>query len=144
MFNLNKKKLTIIEIVVVILLFILFFWGRNNNKNTENIIPITPVPTPNNINLLHPEEKNKENPSQTEIEQIQKEDTDYLKTHPLWKILPFQSERFKIDHYSKPMTLVIYISKNENQEEIKTLVNNWIISKGINPPNHNIEFKFQN
>ena len=140
MSNLKKIILIMTGIGLLILIFWLLFWGQNkNNKINEpiNQTAITPIPTKTASEL----EEELINPNEEEVKQNKKEMDDYLTTHPLWESLPYETGQFKISHYIKEMTLVVYISKSENQEEIKELVNKWIISKDINPPNHEIEFR---
>ncbi|MDD2224908.1 MAG: hypothetical protein PHP97_01980 [Candidatus Shapirobacteria bacterium] len=140
MSNLKKIILIIIGVVLLVLIFWLLFWEQNkNNKINETInqITISPIPTKTASELG----EELINPNEEEVKQNKKESDDYLTTHPLWESLPYETDRFKISHYIKNMTLVVYVSKSENQEEIKELINKWIISKDINPPNHEIEFR---
>jgi len=142
MSNLKKIILIIIGVVLLVLIFWLLFWGqKRNNKINETInqTATTPIPTKTASELG----EELINPNEEEVEQNKKEADDYLTTHPLWESLPYKTDRFEISHYIKNMTLVVYISKSENQEEIKELVNEWIISKSISPPNHDIEFKIE-
>lgn len=139
MSNLKKTILIIIGIGLLILMFWLLFFGQNKNNNVgqEKIDNPTLITTPTITPFYSNDQTDEEN------EQSRKEAIDYLSTHPLWESLPYETSQFKISHYIKEMTLVVYVSKSENQEEIKELVNKWIVNKGINPPNHNIEFRFK-
>lgn len=62
--------------------------------------------------------------------------------YPLNKYLPYSTLDFTIQSYSDHLTLKVIV-KSQDLEKVKREVNDWIISKGINPGSHKINYVTQ-
>jgi len=60
---------------------------------------------------------------------------------PLWKLLPFETENFKISHYINALKLVVYLKGDAKQELVEPIVKNWIKENGGNIEQHKIEWR---
>ena len=60
---------------------------------------------------------------------------------PMWRLLPYETEKFKISHYIDTLTLVVYIKGNFEKTEIDTMVKNWISENNGDASLHKIEWR---
>lgn len=74
----------------------------------------------------------------TENESVEEEVEMSKKSYPLIDFVPYETENFKIS-YEAPLFLQIEIKKGK-VDLIKEEVLDWILSKGVNPATHKIEW----
>lgn len=60
---------------------------------------------------------------------------------PLWELLPFETENFKISHYIDVLKLVVYLKGDAKQEVVEPIVRDWIGKNGGNIEQHKIEWR---
>jgi len=60
---------------------------------------------------------------------------------PLWELLPFETENFKISHYIDVLKLVVYLKGDAKQEVFEPIVRDWIGKNGGNVEQHKIEWR---
>jgi len=134
------KKINLLFILVLILAFIasvLIFWRIFLHHPPEKIPPPTPTPTPTLPLFFIPtstpilNEGKGDSPSQI-IKSLKEK-------FPLVEFLPYETENYYLD-YIAPFHLQAIIKKATDSTQIKQEILNWIISKGVNPQTHKIDF----
>jgi len=60
---------------------------------------------------------------------------------PLWELLPFETENFKISHYIDVLKLVVYLKGDAKQEVVEPIVRDWVGKNGGNVEQHKIEWR---
>jgi len=132
------KKINLLFVLVLILAFvasILIFWRIFLYHSPEKTFPPTPTPTPTLFLSPTPtpilNEGKGDTPSQI-IDSLKKK-------FPLVEFLPYETENFYLD-YVAPLYLRATIKKTTVSTQIKQEILNWIISKGVDPQTHKIDF----
>lgn len=80
-------------------------------------------------------------PNEEIIKGLKKEREQADRDLPLWQSLPYETEDFKISHYIRPFTLVVYITDKSKQQIVEKEVLNWVKEKGGDPSIHKIEWR---
>lgn len=80
-------------------------------------------------------------PDEDDIKYFAKTDEEINKDQPLWKLLPYETEEYKVSHYIKPLTLVVYLKGGADKAQVESEVLNWIKENGGNEKLHKLEFR---
>ncbi len=80
-------------------------------------------------------------PDTADIEYFSKVDEQINKDQPLWKLLPYETDKFKINHYIEPLKLVVYLKSEAVQKEVEIEVKAWIKDNGGDEKVHKLEFR---
>ncbi|MDD4026829.1 MAG: hypothetical protein PHO75_01405 [Candidatus Shapirobacteria bacterium] len=124
----KKYQLVLILSFLVVVLIIVKFLYRGEDKK-EIIVPvITPTPTV----LIEPTVSVEE--FKTEIGQ----EINY--NYPLAQILPYSTENFKIERYTKPLVIEVE-ALNSDQVLVEKEVVEWINKNGSTAEKHKIVWK---
>jgi hypothetical protein len=131
------KKINLLFILVLILAFfasLLTFW-QIFLYHPKKIPSPTSIPTPTPFSLLTPTPILNEGKGDSPLEIL-----DSLKKNfPLVEFLPYETENFYLD-YIAPLHLRATIKKATVSAQIKQEILNWIVSKGVDPQTHKIDF----
>ncbi|MBU1089030.1 hypothetical protein KKA02_04105 [Patescibacteria group bacterium] len=145
-----KKYQIIIALIlaIILLLFIRILSPKNseekNIKTIPTIIPITPTITMMPISPFPTDDPNASFiPNEEIIEEIRKETEQSEIEQPLWKELPYESEGFIINHYIRPMVLVVYIDEGASEIEVRKEVEKWLMKNNFEEDSHEIEFRIK-
>ena len=79
-------------------------------------------------------------PSDEDIEYFAKEDEIINQEQPLWRLLPYETDTYKISHYIEPLKLVIYLKTGADGKEVEKAVKQWIEENG--GKEHKIEYRY--
>jgi len=80
-------------------------------------------------------------PSAEDITYFDQQQKIINQEQPLWKLLPFETENFKISHYIDVLKLVVYLKGDAKQEVVEPIVRDWIGKNGGNIEQHKIEWR---
>lgn len=80
-------------------------------------------------------------PTEEDAEYFEKENERIRQEQPLWELLPYETESFKISHYIDKLKLVVYLKDGADKDLVTEEVNNWIKENGGNPDTHTIEWR---
>lgn len=114
---------------MIVLIFIKLIYSGKNNNQTEVIVPII-TPTP--VVSVEPTISTKE--FQTEISQ----EINY--DYPLAQILPYSTENFIIERYTKPLVIEVE-ALNSDKVLVEKQVMEWINKNGSTAESHKIVWK---
>jgi hypothetical protein len=78
-------------------------------------------------------------PTSSSLLNVDKDNQVMARDFPLQEYLPYSSTDFSIDYYQKPLTLDITV-KNSDVDKVKQEVNAWIISHGVDPSTHTLNY----
>jgi len=87
------------------------------------------------------DEKASFTPSAEDITYFAQQQKIVNQEQPLWELLPFETENFKISHYIDVLKLVVYLKGDAKQEVFEPIVRDWIGKNGGNVEQHKIEWR---
>lgn len=133
LFEFLKKYqlILILSFLVVVLIFIKLIYG-GENKNQINEIKITPTPTVIPTIFLEP------TINLNEVKKEISQDINY--NYPLGQILPYSTENFIIERYTKPLVLEVE-ALNTDKVLVEKEVLEWIAKNEPDGLNHKIVWK---
>ena len=100
---------------------------------SEPVSQARPSPTPPVSKITLPPVQEGRGDSQTDLLKSLKE------RFPLVEFLPYETEGFSIDYLS-PLHLKVKIKEASQSAQIKTEVTDWMLSKGVDPATHQIDW----
>jgi len=130
------KNYSIVLAIGLTVLLIIGFGKRDANNQLEN----GENSSSKNWNSENSQGYGKSDVSPESDKQAEEEYVQALKDFPLWEKLPFENRGYKISHYSKPMTIVVYL-RGIDKEIVEKEVRQWIKDQGGDEIRHQIEWR---
>jgi len=128
------------EIMSVEELKIELYYGEKLLKSWFYKVPLDEIITGPPIELIL-DEKASFIPSAEDITYFAEQQKVVNQEQPLWELLPFETENFKISHYIDVLKLVVYLKGDAKQEVVEPIVRDWVGKNGGNIEQHKIEWR---
>jgi len=128
------------EIMSVEELKIELYYGEKLLKSWFYKVPLDEIITGPPIELIL-DEKASFIPSAEDITYFAEQQKVVNQEQPLWELLPFETENFKISHYIDVLKLVVYLKGDAKQEVVEPIVRDWVGKNGGNVEQHKIEWR---
>ncbi len=128
------------EIMSVEELKIELYYGEKLLKSWFYKVPLDEKITGPPVELIL-DEKASFIPSAEDITYFTQQQKIVNQEQPLWELLPFETENFKISHYIDVLKLVVYLKGDAKQEVVEPIVKDWIGKNGGNVEQHKIEWR---